>query len=266
MTSDVTTTTNGAGIRSDTGPFAIVPEWVIDSAISDRAVRLYAILSRYADSDGFCWPSRRTLADRLRCSVDTLDRTVRELVETSILEVSARYDDAGDRTSNGYLVRRLAPAPMPVGGRTAAATGSRTDAETGGRTAAALTRAIENESHLNEIAPARTGAAGRARDVVWDALLEVCGVDPASITASSRGAYNRAAKDLRAIGATPEEILARAWVFRTRWPTVSLTPTALARRWPECDPDAQHGTRPPMTEADRRSLDRLVDAWEGDAR
>jgi hypothetical protein len=255
-------TTNERRITTDTGPFAIVPEWVLDLPISDRAVRLYAILSRYADSDGYCWPSRRTLAERITCSVDTLDRAVRELVDGGVLEVTARYDDAGDRTSNGYLVRRLAPAPVPVGSRTPAATGSRTGAATGSRTGAALTRAIGNETQRNENAPAIADAA-RPVDVVWETLLDVCGIDPTGITGSSRGAYNRAAKDLRQVGATPEEIVRRAWTFRKRWPDVSLTPTALARRWPECDPETQHGTAPPLTDTDRRALDRLVDAWEG---
>lgn len=256
-------------IASDVGPFAIVPEWMIDADVSDRAFRLYSILSRYADGDGFCWPSRRTLADRLRCSVDTLDRTVRELVDGGMLTVAARVDDAGDRASNGYTIHRVAPAPMQGGGRTPAATGGRTDAATGGRTGAALTRAIVNESQMNEMAtPGGVAAStsGRARDVVWDALLAVCGIDPDGITSASRGAYNRAAKDLRSLNVTAEDIARRAIVYRRRWPDVSLTPTALVRRWPECDPTTQHSTRPPLLPAEQESLGLLVDAWQDDRR
>lgn len=263
--SDESTTRPGHGtdrrIRSDVGPFAIVPEWMLDADVSDRAVRLYAILARYADADGYCWPSRRTLAERMRCSVDTLDRTVRELVDGGMLTVTVRHDDAGDRASNGYTVNRIEPAPTRVGSRTPAATGSRTDAATGSRTGAALTRAIENESHRNEIATVGTVAAQRPQDAIWDTMLTVCGVDPVKVTASSRGAYNRAAKELRTIGATPDEIVHRAIVFRRRWPDASLTPTALARRWPECDPDRQHGPAPVLpTEAE--ALTKLTDAWE----
>jgi hypothetical protein len=252
-------------IVTDTGPFAIVPEWVLDSEISDRAVRLYAILSRYADSDGWSWPSRKTLATRIGRSVDALDRAVRELVDYGMLTVVARYDDAGDRTSNGYTIARMNPAAMRPGSRSSAATGSRTDAATGSRSSAALMRASVNESQLNETALAMPDA-DRPRDVVWETMLEVCGIDPDKITKSSRGAYNRAARDLREAGADRTSIVEHAFVFRRRWPQVSLTPTALARRWPECDPTTQHGTSAPMTDIDRATLGKLVDAWEGDAR
>jgi len=75
----------------------------------------------------------------------------------------------------------------------------------------------------------------RERDEVWDSLLEACGVDTNQIPSSARGAYNRAVADLKAIGATPNEIRRRAAVFRGQWRDMSLTPTALARRWAECD-------------------------------
>lgn len=95
-------------------------------------------------------------------------------------------------------------------------------------------------SSSSRAAAARDGErTPRRRDVVWDTLLEVCAVtDP--IPRAARGAYNRAVADLRAVDATPDEIRRRAAVFRVRWPNVSLTPTALARRWAECAPDPQH--------------------------
>jgi hypothetical protein len=75
----------------------------------------------------------------------------------------------------------------------------------------------------------------RERDEIWDTLLDACNIDPTNIPTSARGAYNRAVKDLRDIGATPGEIRRRAAIFRGQWRDVSLTPTALARRWSECD-------------------------------
>lgn len=249
-------------IDTDTGPFAIIPEWVLDLPVSDRAIRLYGILGRYADGNGRSWPSRRTLAERLNRSVDALDRAVKELVEHGALEVQARYDEAGDRTSNGYLLRRARPAPPPPGSRTPAPTGSRQPAATGSRQPAALTRANKNESQMEVFAPP-TGVAATVRplDPVWDTMLAVCGIDPAAITKSSRGAYNRAARDLRDLEATPQQIATRAFIFRRRWPEASLTPTALARRWPECDPDRQHATTP-MLPDEITKLNELTNAWE----
>jgi len=272
--SDNTGSTNTPSSRrridSDTGPFAIIPEWVIDLPISDRGVRLYALLARYADNDGFSWPSRKTLAQRLGKSVDVLDRAVKELQEYGALYVTPRYDEAGDRTSNGYTLVRARPANMQGGSRENTATGSREKAGTGSRENTALTRATinENQIELENIAPTLEVAAKvpavRGRDEVWDTVMLVCGIGEGSITKSSRGAYNKSVKDLRDISATPRQIIERAVVFRRRWPDVSLTPTALSRRWPECDPDRQHQGRPSLPE-EREQLARLSDAWEGNS-
>lgn len=74
----------------------------------------------------------------------------------------------------------------------------------------------------------------KKRDLTWDALLQACGIPlTAEIPSSARGAYNKACKDLKAIGATPEQIEAHAAAYRRKWST-ELTPTALVRRWNEC--------------------------------
>jgi len=52
--------------------FAIVPEWVIDAAVSDGAFRLHSLLLHYENGSGSRMPSRQTPARRLRRSVDGL--------------------------------------------------------------------------------------------------------------------------------------------------------------------------------------------------
>lgn len=108
--------------RSDTGPFALVPEWVLDDDISDRALRLYCVLARYADRQGVSWPSRRTLASRLRCSVDSVDRAVKELVIAQALDVAGQFTADGDQGPNNYRVLRVrGRGPAATGGRGPAA-------------------------------------------------------------------------------------------------------------------------------------------------
>ncbi len=136
---DTDTTNRG---RSDTGPFVIVPCWLVDSDVSHGAVRLYAVLSSYADNQsGKCWPSRSTLAERLGASVDSIDRWGRELVDSGALVIHRRSDPEGGSRSNLYFVHRVNPvaAPAPDGGRT--------DAEGGSRTGTAQTR---SSSELEE--------------------------------------------------------------------------------------------------------------------
>ena len=50
---------------------SIVPEWVLDAAISDAAVRLYAVLLRFGQTSGARMPARSTLARRCTRSPPT---------------------------------------------------------------------------------------------------------------------------------------------------------------------------------------------------
>ena len=76
------------------------------------------------------------------------------------------------------------------------------------------------------------------RDLLWDALMESCGIDVESIT-SQRGIYNKVLARLRRVRATPEDIRARAVVYRVRFPHAAVTPSALERHWPELKPVKQ---------------------------
>lgn len=75
--------------------FAIIDEWLLDLDISDRAVRLYAVLARYADSETHkAYPSRDTLAKRLRCSTKSVDRAAQELVESGAMTKHHRHNSS----------------------------------------------------------------------------------------------------------------------------------------------------------------------------
>lgn len=125
-------------VVSDTGPFALVPEWVIDHPdLQHVDIRFYCILNRFADRKSRAWPSRVTLAERLRCSVDTIDRATQRLVLAGALEVHERFHN-GARTSNLYVLIRARA-------RNGVRPPLRTDTATQGGTDAA-----QNESQLNE--------------------------------------------------------------------------------------------------------------------
>ncbi|MEV0247926.1 hypothetical protein AB0H76_15140 [Nocardia sp. NPDC050712] len=73
------------------GYFAILPEWIIDADISDRAVRLYAVLRRFAGGDLKARPSRKKLAARLRTSLSSVDRALSELQAIGAVTVRHRW-------------------------------------------------------------------------------------------------------------------------------------------------------------------------------
>jgi len=90
--------------------FSIVPEWLIDSGCSDKAVRLYVVLARYADNENLtAYPGRGTLAKRMGCHRASVDRAVEELVALGAISKQVRFKD-GKYQSSLYTVRRIAPS------------------------------------------------------------------------------------------------------------------------------------------------------------
>ena len=68
-------------------------------------------------------------------------------------------------------------------------------------------------------------------DGLFETMVEVCGHDPKRLTSSERGRINKALKDLREVGVTPDEIRSAAKVYRSKYPNAALTPTALSAHW-----------------------------------
>lgn len=235
--------------------FAIVPEWVIDAAVSDGAFRLYSLLLRYGNSSGCRMPSRPTLARRLRRSVDAVDRSMRQLTEAGIVRVEHRR--AGEQfLSNRYHVRTTAPAPtrssssstahQPTagrGGRVSAATpetpdmGGRTSAATSGRESAA-TVAVDvrpNPEILTDKPPPPTPArlgqarAPRTPEEADDALLAACGIADLSALADRVIAIRRAlgTPTARWTGRCLAVVIKLAVVGRG-WPATSMEQALMA--------------------------------------
>jgi hypothetical protein len=149
-------------IRSD-NYFAIVPEWLLHADVSGNAVRLYAILNRYANSNGHAWPSRKTIAAAMKCSTATVDRARDELVQVGALTVKQRFSDAGDPTSNLYILHTLPVGNHPPSSQVTK--GMVTDGDTGIPTDDELNRASMNESHSGTPSQVRCGTCNGRRIV-----------------------------------------------------------------------------------------------------
>jgi len=110
--------TDSPGLSTDV-PFAIVPLWLIESDVSDRALRLYSLLAGLRDYEtGKCTPGRKWLAEKLTCSVDTVDRAKAELVKKGAVSVIQRREGLLNE-ANEYVVHRMPPSMR--GSRTGAA-------------------------------------------------------------------------------------------------------------------------------------------------
>jgi hypothetical protein len=167
------------------GYFAIVPEWVLDADISDRAVRLYGVLRRYADQQGRAFPSRRTLADRLHVAdPKVVDRALADLVQIGAVVVERTGGAPGQAwTANRYLVRHTRPSgrtttPLVVDGphprwSNGHTPRGRTTTSPSGRTTT-RTRATTNQSQTTN--PPNPPSGGEdAFDEFWSAYPKKVG-------------------------------------------------------------------------------------------
>ena len=75
--------------------FSIIPEWVTYSQVSDKAVRLYSVLARYADNHTHeAFPSRETLAEKMGCSAKSIDRASQELIRVGAITKRQRHNSS----------------------------------------------------------------------------------------------------------------------------------------------------------------------------
>lgn len=112
----------------------------------------------------------------------------------------------------------------------------------GVRASGTLTRRNGNqEEHVNQeeqdlsravalewVEPSPTPS--QANQQMFLALCQVMRADPNGLARPEAGRYRKAAKDLVEVGATPQQVVARAVEFISRW-DVPLTPTALVSHW-----------------------------------
>lgn len=236
-----------------------IPEWLLDSDASDRAIRLYALLATYADRNGSSFPGRAKIAKRLGCGETAYKSAVRELVRVGALDVEDRYREDGARTSNLYTLNWDQPGAIATGDGRESDRGS--DADAPGFHSPEL-RTMGKEEDLAAVAagapvgpPKLTKIDGR--DVAFDALAEVCGVDPSgnrareigvALNGSKRSGLARGIREMVWREADDPElggeafevylvtlIRIRAQRYREMMRGAALTPLALAKWWTDID-------------------------------
>lgn len=171
------------------------------------------------------------------------------------LGLVARYEAGGDQflVVPAFLrhqrISKPQPSALPVppfpvasrNGRGADADGARTSRGGNGR---------EGKGKEGTGAPRRT----REPDLIFEAICEVAAWPLDELTASNRGRANSAAKELRDLGVTPDEIRKRARNYRATYPDTTLTPQALVGNWAGLtDAPSSNGPRPqpkPISQCD----------------
>ena len=195
--------------------FSIVPEWLIESKVSDNAIRVYATLCRFADKvDGSCWPSIYTIGKRCGKSGSSVKRGIKELKDIGAIEVKPRFlEDNAGQTSNLYIIK-FNPA------YTNSDTEPHVKDELEGGSNKVRKPKSSNQSHIikqqtnkNEIYKALTDNLYKPK------------------TKNEISSFNKVAKDLSEINATYEQVADRINIYRKKWSNMTLTPFALSKNW-----------------------------------
>lgn len=108
--------------------------------------------------------------------------------------------------------------------------GTAEDGVSGGVSLARADSDTDSDSDTSCVADAPPQSP-RPPDLLFEAVTAACGIDQRTLTASGRGPLNRALKEIREVGGTPDDVPRRAAEFRRRFPEASLTPSALAKHW-----------------------------------
>ena len=202
-------------IVSEFPHFSIVPEWLIESKISDNALRVYATLCRYADKhDGTCYPSIQTIGKRCHKSTSTVKRAIKELQDYNAIDVQPRFlDNQAGQTSNLYIIK-FNPAFTKYD------TQPHIKNDIGGSSNMTHKQKSINQSH---IISDKTNKG--------EIYLALCENLWQPKTKNEISSFNKVAKDLSEVNATAEQVKDRVFIYKKKWPTMTLTPFALSKNW-----------------------------------
>ena len=185
--------------------FSIVPEWLIESNVSDNALRVYSALYRFADKDdGTCWPSIATIGAKCNKSSSSVKRAIKELKELGAIEVKERYLEDQGQTSNLYILK-LNPAFKSD-------TPPQTKSEQGGSSNMTHKPKSFNHSHNYKT----DSDKGRIFLALSEHMYKPKTKNEISI-------FNKVAKDLAEIDASTDEIEERIYIYKKKWPKITLT-------------------------------------------
>jgi hypothetical protein len=85
---------------------------ILDLALSIFVKMVYIVLYAFANKDGFCYLSIKTIAEKASCSRSKVFDALRTLEEIGIIARSIQIYENGGKTSNLYKIIDIAPRPQ----------------------------------------------------------------------------------------------------------------------------------------------------------
>lgn len=143
--------------------FVLVPEALVDSDLSDAAVRIYLVLATYADRARASFPSIATIGERAGNKARrTVQRAIDELVRAGAVRVEPRTARNGRQTSNLYRLLRMGDVTSDTRATSDTGEGATSD------TVISLNKTQKEVSTRPARADDRTGEAHRITSAAYD--------------------------------------------------------------------------------------------------
>lgn len=243
--------TENRTLRTDLGPFSMVPLWVHRYNLGSGQLSIYCVLARFAMM-GVAFPSVRVIMEEAHKSRTQVYEALRGLEDKGLLSRHPRYDQNGRQMSNEYVLAMAAdPFPEPeqlsldaqmeggcgfpesppeLSGNPDEAEGGGCGFPTGGRVRVPDTPLGEEEGVEGEEATASSAPSGFPghKEYVTALVDAVGGGRP--LSDNRMGQIAKAAKQLRSMRADPA-VVADAWQAGLARFDGRLTPIGLVDNW-----------------------------------
>jgi DNA-binding transcriptional MocR family regulator len=185
---------------------------------------LLSLADHHNSGTGKCIPSQASVAEQTSMSVRTVQRHMASLEERGLIRRVPRFRGEGrGRTSDAYILQGDNLARWLQGDKPGTTKATIQDDQGDTRVVGTGREPEEN--------PIAAKPRERQPDILFDAVAKTCAINTDKLTASARGALNRAVKELRDVNATPDQITAVAKSYRNQYPNATLTPMALVKHW-----------------------------------
>lgn len=199
--------------------------WVWEQDIPTTKKMLLLAIADHADDEGNnAWPSKARLAKKISVEAGYVRRLLRELENEGWLTTQTQQGGtlqmAADRRPNLYCINleRGSLQSPPRGSLQSPARGS--------------LQSPLNISNTSSTSSCPKPQAKKKQDLLFEALVEACGLDVTRLTPSARGALNKATSELKSVSAEPEQLLSAARAYKLKYPQAAVTPLALTKHYP----------------------------------
>jgi len=170
------------GVTTESGPWGMVPVWVLGLGLSGSELAVYVALRSYADRSRACFPLTAAIADRAHVSTRSVERALARFRDLEIVVTKRRYRDDGSIA--GLVYRMLDVKPLHLLGDEVEPAPDATDATDAAETTTDdpwATDTTPDDGPADDATEPRSEAIRRDLDADRELFVRLVGVDRVTV-------------------------------------------------------------------------------------